>query len=232
VLLSELSSDIYASIEMSPWSWRLSSAVLAALGLTTQQSANADDASWSVEALIGDAYNLDSRTSVVHPSLGTVSLDGEYETRGFEGPVHYAWRVARWKEGRAWELQLLHHKLYLQDPPAGIDALSVSHGFNIVTLNRAFDYAGWRPRVGIGPVITHVEATIAGSTYDGPYELAGAAVLVGLGKTVAITSGFYVLGEVSATFGYVEANPSGAPELELNIRNPAVHAQLGAGYRF
>jgi hypothetical protein len=217
---------------MSALLWRLAGAFVVALGLTTQQSAKADDAEWSFEAMIGDAYNLDSRTRVVHPSLGDVSFGGEYETRGLEGPLHYAWRVARRQEGRAWELQLLHHKLYLQDPPAGIDALSVSHGFNIVTVNRAFDFAGWRARMGIGPVITHVEASIAGTTYDGPYELAGAAVLLGLGRAFAITSHFYLLGEVGATFGYVEADPSGTPELELTIRNPAVHAQIGAGYRF
>jgi hypothetical protein len=113
----------------------------------------------------------------------------------------------------------LHHKLYLQDPPASIDALSISHGFNVVTLNREFDYASWRLHLGIGPVITYVEARIAGGRYDGPYELAGAAVSLGLGKSMAITSRFYLLGEVSATFGYVEADPSGAPELELNSQS-------------
>ena len=82
-----------------------------------EQPAVADDAHWAFDVLIGDAYNFDSRTRVRHVSVGRVSIDGEFETRGLEGPLHYAWRVARWEDDKAWELQLLHHKLYLQDPP-------------------------------------------------------------------------------------------------------------------
>jgi hypothetical protein len=197
-----------------------------------EQPAVADDAHWAFDVLIGDAYNFDSRTRVRHVSVGRVSIDGEFETRGLEGPLHYAWRVARWEDDKAWELQLLHHKLYLQDPPSPIESLSVSHGFNIITVNRAFEFDGWRARIGLGPVVTHAEARIAGTSYNGPYELAGAAALIGAGRVLALTSHLYLLGEISATFGYIEVNPEGTPELEFNIRNPALHAQVGLGYRF
>jgi hypothetical protein len=197
-----------------------------------EQPAIADEARWSFEALIGDAYNLDSRTRVRQEAVGHVSLEGDYETRGLEGPLHYAWRISRWNDDKAWELQLLHHKLYLQDPPNPIEALSVSHGFNIITVNRAFEFDQWRARVGVGPVLAHAEARIAGTSYDGPYELAGVAALVGAGRILALTTNLYVLGEISATFGYIEANPEGAPELEFSIRNPALHAQIGLGYQF
>jgi hypothetical protein len=196
------------------------------------QQAAADDAHWSFEALVGDAYSFDSRTRVRHEALGRSSVNGDYETRGLEGPLHYAWRIGRWQDDKGWELQLLHHKLYLQHPPSPIEALSVSHGFNIATINRAFGFDGWRARVGVGPVITHAEARIAGTSYNGPYELAGAAALVGAGRSIALTSNLYVLGEISATFGYIEANPGGTPDLEFSIRNPALHAQIGLGYRF
>ncbi|HEX2495164.1 MAG TPA: hypothetical protein VHK24_15435 [Steroidobacter sp.] len=65
--------------------------------------------SGALEVLIGDAYNFDSRTHLEHTQLGKASLDGDYETRGFESLLHYTWRMARWREGRGWELQLLHH---------------------------------------------------------------------------------------------------------------------------
>ena len=84
----------------------------------------------------------------------------------------------------------------------------------------------------MGPVVTHAEARIAGTSYNGPYELAGAAALIGAGRVLALTSHLYLLGEISATFGYIEVNPEGTPELEFNIRNPALHAQVGLGYRF
>jgi hypothetical protein len=196
------------------------------------RQAVAEEARWAFEALVGDAYNFNSRTRLRHEATGRISVDGEYETHGLEGPFHYAWRIARWEDERAWELQLLHHKLYLQDPPSPIEALSVSHGFNIITVNRAFALGAWRARVGVGPVVTHAEARIGGTSYDGPYELAGAAALVGAGRTLALTSHLYLLGEISASFGYIEASPDGSPDLEFSIRNPALHAQIGLGYRF
>jgi hypothetical protein len=191
-----------------------------------------DGADWSVELLVGDAYNAASRTRIEQAQLGSHSFNGDYETRGLEGPLHYAWRIARWEDARGWELQLLHHKIFLQNRPAGVEALSVSHGFNIVTVNRAIETHRWRIRAGLGPVITHAEAGILGSSYDGPYELAGAAALIGVSRQLELGKNFYLLGEVSATFGYIRADPDGSPALEVTIRNPAFHAQAGVGYRF
>jgi hypothetical protein len=31
------------------------------------------------------------------------------------------------------------HKIFLQNPPAGVEVLSVSHGFNVLTVKRAFE---------------------------------------------------------------------------------------------
>lgn len=192
----------------------------------------ASDPTWSIELLLGDAYDLDSSTRIEHGTLGRQAISGDYETRGLEAPFHYAWRIARWQENGAWELQLLHHKLYLKNRPAGVDSLSVSHGFNIVSFNRAWVSGGWLIRAGIGPVITHAEANIAGTVYDGPYELAGAAILAGAGRKLTLGTHFYLLGEISASLGWISAHPRGEPDLKFDIRNPALHAQIGAGYRF
>ena len=191
-----------------------------------------EEANWSFQVLIGDAYNFESHTRIEHESWGERSFDGDYETRGLEGPLHYAWRISRWVDDRGWELQLLHHKIYLQDPPAGVEALSVSHGFNIVSVNRSLKYRGWILRGGVGPVITHAEANVLGTSYDGPYEVAGAAALLGVARELELGEHFRLLGEISATFGYIDAHPDGTPELGLTIRNPAIHAQVGVGYRF
>jgi hypothetical protein len=191
-----------------------------------------NDAQWSLDVLIGDAYNADSHTRIKHHELGDFSFDGDYETHGFESPLHYAWRIARRDDDGAWELQLLHHKIFLQNRPSGVDALSVSHGFNIVTINRAVEHRGWHLRAGLGPVITHTEARILGASYDGPYEIAGAAALIGVGREVELGAHFYLLGEVSGTYGYIRTQPNGPSDLELTIQNPALHAQVGLGYEF
>lgn len=182
--------------------------------------------------LIGDAFNLTSRTHIHHVQTSPASFGGDYETRGFEGPVHYTLRVTRWHDDRGWELQLLHHKLYLRNRPPGVEALSISHGFNIVTLGRAYALDPWRFRFGLGPVIAHPEARIGGVSYGGDYELAGAAAVGSVGATIPLTPRWSLAGEIAATFGYADAHPRGEPDLRFSVRNPAIHAQLGIGYRF
>jgi hypothetical protein len=196
------------------------------------EDAMAGEPRWSVEALIGDAHNFESPTRIEHPAVPAASFDGRYTTRGLEGPLHYTFRASRLLERGAWEIQLLHHKLYLRDAPPGVEALSVSHGFNVVTLNRAFEVDHWRLRIGLGPVITHPEARIDGGSYDGPYELSGAAALIGVGRSMALTEAWSLGIEASFTLGHIEVHPAGEPHLEFSITNPAVHAQVGVGYRF
>lgn len=200
--------------------------------LVFSQAVASEEPAWSLEVLIGDAFNFDSRTHIRYDQSAPLDLDGDYETRGLEAPLHYTVRLAHWDQDRAWELQVLHHKLYLRNRPPAVDALSVSHGFNIVTLNRAYALDRWRLRVGLGPVVAHPEARIGGTSYDGPYELAGVAGLGGIGTGLAITPNLSIVGEITATFGYIEAHPQGSPDLSFSIRNPAIHAQLGIGFRF
>jgi hypothetical protein len=211
----------------------LSSATIVLLMQLAGMEAVASEATtWSLEVLIGDAYNISSQTQIEHVQVGAASFGGDYETRGFEGPLHYTWRIAHWQNDRAWELQLLHHKLYLRNRPPAVETLSVSHGFNIVTLNRAFKLDGWLLRVGVGPVIAHPEARVSGSPYDGPYEVGGAAAMAGIGRSLALTPKLFLHAELEMTFGYIEVHPEGSPDLEVSILNPAAHVQIGLGYGF
>jgi hypothetical protein len=213
---------------------RLAGKLAAALAgaMACSQTVAAQQPEWSAEVLIGDALNLTSRTHIRTVQVSAGSFGGDYDARGLEGPLHYALRLTRWDQDRGWELQLLHHKLYLRNRPAAVEALSISHGFNIVTLGRAYARGPWRLHFGLGPVIAHPEARIAGVSYPGDYELAGAAALGSLGATFSLTARWTVVGELAATFGYVDVHPSGEPDLRFSVRNPAIHAQVGIGYRF
>lgn len=186
---------------------------------------------FSVEVFSGAAYNFKTRLDVEQNGFST-RLVAEYETDPFETPIYYAVRGAYWQNGRAWELSMIHHKLDLQNPPAGIDRFSVSHGFNILTLNRAFQRHGWIYRLGIGPVITHTEATVNGVSYNGPYELAGAGILAGVSRRFYFKQSMFVALELLGTVTYAETRPDGRPRLRAELSNVAVHAQIGVGMDF
>jgi hypothetical protein len=104
--------------------------------------------SWTIEAYGGTAYNFRNRLDIVQDGGFSRSLDAQYDTRGLRSPPYYMLRAARWRDGAAWEVSLIHHKLYLDNPPAGVSGLSVSHGFNIVSVNRAFRNGAWTAHIG------------------------------------------------------------------------------------
>lgn len=180
---------------------------------------------------MGDAHNFDTRLKIQQEGFAR-ALTADYKTRGFDMPLYYSGRMAHWNGDRAWELQLIHHKLYLTNPPGGVTPLSISHGFNIITLNHAWDNQGLILRAGAGPVITHAEALVNGVTYDGPYELSGFAFLAGAGKRFYFGRSAYVQIEAAATAAYAKPRPDGAAALKLSVSNIALHGLIGIGIDF
>ena len=192
--------------------------------------ASAAAQNWSVEAYVGDAFNLRTRLQVTQEGGFSRAVTADYETRGFETPLYYMLRVARWQDTRAWEGALIHHKVYLRNPPDGISDLSISHGFNMVVLNRAARAGDWTYRIGAGPVITHAEATINGVRYDGPYRLSGAALLAGGGRRFNLGKSVFASAEVMASIGYARPKLEGTPSARIEASNVALHAVLGLGF--
>lgn len=106
-----------------------------------------EETTWSVEVMIGGRSTLTGeRASNMGRAVGSCWTESTKRV-GSKVPLHYALRVARWRENRAWELQILHHKLYLRNRPPAVETLSVSHGFNSLTLNRALESDGAGPGV-------------------------------------------------------------------------------------
>ena len=187
---------------------------------------------WTIEAYLGNAYNFRTPLKIEQDGGYSRSLSAHYETRAFEAPPHYMLRASRWTGESAWEFAFLHHKIYLENPPDGVSALSVSHGFNIATLNRAYRSGNWLVRFGAGPVITHAEATINGTHYDGPYRLSGFAALAGGGYRYYPWQKTFVSLEGAVTAAYARPRMSGPPEARLSITNIALHGFLGVGREF
>jgi hypothetical protein len=187
---------------------------------------------WSVEAYAGSAYNVPARLQLEQDGGFSRSLKAKFETRGFDSPLYYLLRAGKWQDNYATEFSILHHKLYLKNPPAGVSDLSVSHGFNILTLNGAYRVKDWVYRFGAGPVVTHAEATINGFRYDGPYRLSGAAMLAAVGRRFYIAKSTFLSVEAMASAAYATPRLSGSLNGEMRITHLAFHGLAGIGYEF
>ena len=201
-----------------------------ALALASGAAFAADN--WSLEVAGGTSHNFRNRLRIEQEGGFSASVNASYDTRAFRSPPYYMLRGARWQGDAAWEMSQIHHKLYLTNPPTGVTGLSVSHGFNIISVNRAFRRGDWIYRFGAGPVITHAEATILQTKYDGPYRLSGAAVLAGVGRRHYFSSSTYIGAEGAATAAYAKPKMSGPPQAQLSVKNTALHFLAGVGHEF
>jgi hypothetical protein len=127
----------------------------------------------------------------------TVELSGEqtqfrahYSTRPFSGAPYYSYRLGHaWESGRALEVEMLHNKLYLENPQPPIERLEISHGYNQPMANVMWPDGRWQFRIGFGIVVAHPEGTIAGRSVNagetllgGGYHIAGLTVQAALGR--------------------------------------------------
>lgn len=187
---------------------------------------------WSFEGSLGTAHNFDTRLRIDQEGQEPLRVDGRYSTRPLTSPQYYGVRVSRWTGGRGWEFALIHDKLYLRNPPPQVESLSISHGFNLLTLNRAVQTPVLTYRFGAGAVVTHLEGHVRGTVYDGPYDLAGLTVLAGVSKRFYWNKEWFAVGDAAVNWAYAKAHADGDPRLTVTLPQAAVHVLLGVGRDF
>lgn len=132
------------------------------------------------------------------------------------------------------ELEVVHHKLYLRDAPSEVQHFEVTHGYNLILLNRVAHAGRWAARVGVGAVVAHPENDVRGRRLDsdrgglgGGYYLSGIAGQAAGSHRVPIGRGFALVGERRLTAAYARVPIEGGCAAVPNV---AVHGLIGIGY--
>ena len=196
-------------------------------------------ANWSAEIAGGAVYNFPIPLTIQQAGEPDIHMTAHYETRPFTSPYYYDLRIGKWDGDTAWEFEDIHHKIYLQNTTPDVSHFSISHGYNLFTINRAWLTKNkyiWR--VGLGVVIAHPESTVRGQTIDdesggtlnnGGYYVAGPTSMVSLGRRFYVTRSFFMELEGKVTASYAEVNVANGTAYAPNV---ALHANLGLGYDF
>jgi hypothetical protein len=206
-------------------------AVLAAQGADTRA---APGTKWAVDVLAGGAWNVPSRLVIRQEGSADLAFTARYATRGLDAPFYYAVRVGRWRTDRGWDLDLLHHKLYLESPPPEVGRFEVTHGYNQLTLQRGWGRAGARLRLGAGVVVAHTTSEVRGRFQDGGgnlvggYHLAGVAAQVGGSRAWRIGGPVSVLLETRLSAAWAEVPVAGG---SATVPNAAMHVLAGVGWK-
>ncbi|HSB62619.1 MAG TPA: hypothetical protein VLJ18_00575 [Thermoanaerobaculia bacterium] len=190
-----------------------------------------------IEVFGGSALQLRTRTTFRQEGEPDLRFTARWETHPFLPAPYYAWRVGLWHGRGAWELQWLHHKAYLENPPPEIQSFEVSHGYNILTFGRAMRLTGGLElHAGAGPVITHTEGVVrgrtiesTGTTFADGYDLAGAAIMVGAGWKLPLVGGLFATVNAEATGAWARVKIAGGT---ADVPNVALHGLVGLGYTF
>lgn len=189
---------------------------------------------WRFELAGGFALNAPTRLRIRQAGQPDLDVTARYASRSFASPLYYALRVGRWVGGRAWEIEFIHHKLYLQNRPAAVQQFEVSHGFNLLTINRALPLgrAVWRP--GLGIVLAHPESMVRGRPFDTSggllgwgYYVAGPAAQLAVSRRFDVADRLFVSaeGKVTAARARVPVNDGSA-----RLTNLALHGLIGVGW--
>ena len=192
----------------------------------------------SAELFTGTAWSLPLPLTFELPN-GRVRIRARYSTRPFADSPYYSYRVGRATGvGHAIEAEMLHHKLYLENPTPPIDRFEATHGYNLVTANVVAPANGWQVRFGVGLVVAHPEGRIAGryigrvrTLLGGVYHIAGMTTQLAVGRRYPLGRARIAL--TAAPEAKVTASWARTPIAEgrITMPNAAVHLLGGLGVR-
>jgi hypothetical protein len=187
------------------------------------------DSWWSVELRTGSAKSFSTKLEIDQAAFQKFKFDADYETRPWQDAPYYGWRVSRQNEKHSWEIEFVHHKIYLKNNPPEIQHFEVSHGYNMLFLNHAWIFGTTYVRAGAGPVISHTESEIRNQPFASNYEISGFVGQGAIDKRFYISRYFYL--SLEAKFTVSTASVSIA-QGKAHAPNIAIHGLAGIGFDF
>ncbi len=191
-------------------------------------------ANWTLELFVGVSFNFPAPLTIRQSRQADITVDARYASRSLERPIYYGWRIGNWHEDDGWELEFVHNKLYLVNKPDDVQEFSISHGLNMLTVNRSRERGGLMERLGAGVVITHPESTVRGKRFpeegglfNRGYFLSGPTVQASAGKQLRTGEDFFVPaeGKFSASFARIPVADGNA-----DVTSFSLHGIVGLGY--
>ncbi len=183
-----------------------------------------------MQAFLGSAINFDTDLTIRQCGREDIAFRAAWETRPFDQPLYWMVRL-RWQRPRdGFEVQLLHHKMYLENTRPDVTDFEVTHGFNILTANYLRRGGPVQLRLGAGVTIPHAESTVRGEHHTSEHNtIGGPAFLVGVGSEYGFTDRLFLAGELQFIAAWAKVDVA---EGTADVTSLAFHLLLGMGYVF
>jgi len=191
---------------------------------------------WTFELCGMLPYNLSLPLTIRQTNQPDITLTAQYSSEPFITPFCWVWRIGHWTDHQSWELQAIHHKLYLDNKPPEVGSFSITHGLNLVTVNRAWSADGYVVRAGAGVVLAHPESTVRGKPFREDegifgmgYYMTGPALIAGAGRQFRLTGGLFLTLEAMAAASYADVPINDG---EAHLYNVVFQLDFGLGHSF
>jgi len=196
--------------------------------------------SYPFELFWGAQSNLPTPLIIKQEGEETIRVNqAEYESDAwtwFNSP-YYAWRIGLWENNRGWEIELVHEKIILKNKPEDVQHFEISHGYNLITINRAWKSSKsyhliWH--IGAGIVLTHPETIVRhkskgfGASFPEGFYISGLTAQIAVGKRIKVWPGLFGILEAKFTASYATHVPIADGYAE--VPNAAIHGLFGMGY--
>jgi hypothetical protein len=193
---------------------------------------------FSLELMGGTAYNFPTPLTVRQEGYPDIHLTADYDTKPL-GPYapYYSWRASLWDKNEAWEIQQVHHRLFLTDPPPEIQNFSIHYGYNFFLLGHAWKKGDFILHADAGILITNPENTVRGQVlhtggtgiFDAGYDFSGFGAQVAVSRDFYFSKNLFVALDVGLMAGWARVPVADG---SADVPNLSLHGRLGPGFSF
>ncbi|HTW91238.1 MAG TPA: hypothetical protein VMH22_05965 [bacterium] len=182
----------------------------------------------------GLAYSVPLPIIIRQSGQPDIKLTAHFSTRPFADVPYYDAKVGIARGPWAYELELIHHKLYLDHPPPDVQSFEITHGYNPILVNAVREQWRVRFRAGAGILLAHPETTIRGLPLPENggilgWYVSGPAAQVSVSKYLGFGHHFFagLEGKFVGAWARVPVADGSA-----DVPNLSVHGLVSVGWRF
>lgn len=190
------------------------------------------------EAMGGTAYNVPTPLTIQQDGFPEIRFTAHYDTKAF-GPYapYYSWRLDLWDAHGAWELQQVHHRLFLENTTPEVSLFEIHFGYNYFLAGRAWRAHGFILHADGGVIITNPESVVrglrlnaaSGGFFDAGYRLSGFGGGLSVSRRAMISTHFYLLADGGLLMAHAHVPVADG---SASVPNVGFHGHLGVGFAF
>ena len=188
---------------------------------------------FQLDLMGGTAYNVPTPLTIRQTGFADIHFTAHYDTKPL-GPYapYYSWRLSVWnrRHTSGWELQQVHHRIFLSNTNADVQFFAIHFGYNYILAGHAWAWRGFEVHADGGVIVPSPQNTVRNLTLPPtPYRVSGVGAALAVGHHLVLTPHLYLLAEGALLAGHTTVPVVAG---SASVPNVGLHVHLGVGITF